>query len=152
MFKRSELTKMTKADIADHIASNHDLAIDPDKATKEDLIEKLYALEGVAEDGDDDGSEQASDEIAETERPSHVTVNVFEMPNTPKDVHIIVDGYPRQFLKGKDVKLPYKVFTALDEAREITYEPKTNEDGHTVMEPTEAHTYPFGIVERHFEE
>lgn len=97
-------------------------------------------------DNDPDEDEDDVQEPAEAPKvPKYVTINIHP---DEKDPHPVTGGANfRSFRveRNKDVKVPFWVYNSLKNAVTIKTDPKT-------MEKRPVQTYPFSVLEQHYED
>jgi hypothetical protein len=101
------------------------------------LEETGIALTPVTDSKDDDEEKTAR-------QPTHATIVVQDDERDPSPVCGSVNFVAYRIPRNKEVKVPYKIVESLRHASKTIYDPDT-------MEPKQILSYPFSIIENHYE-
>lgn len=146
---RAQLGQLTKLQIVQMIYNETGEQIDPEKYTKDQLLD-LAAARNLLDDSPVQSVAGASAPKGRFDGATHVTVNLIRDDDTLNYVMVSdSNGNMCQVMKGVDVTLPIDVFHTLNDAIETVYKPRNTEGGSLVMDPTKRHRFPFSIVEVH---
>lgn len=103
---------------------------------------------------DDDGPEETTETVAKTTarpQPTAVTINIQE---DEKDTHPAVGSHNFQtfrIVRGVDVRVSINTYHALKDAQKDVLIQKTALDGTVISTIKSVQTYPFSIVEWHYD-
>lgn len=93
---------------------------------------------------DEDDDDKPAEVKAEKPKPTFVTINVHDDENDPHPITVGVQFTAWRIRRNEDVKIPYRVYEALLNAKRTVINPETKQT-------KEVPTYPFSVVEFHFE-
>ena len=147
---RAQAAQLTKAQLAQLIYTETGQQVDPDKFTKDQLLEICDKSDLFDTTAASDVAGSSGEGGGRFDGATHVTVNLL-VDDDARNYVMVSDenGNMSQVMKGTDVKLPIGIFHSLNDAVETHFKPRTSESGALIMDESKRHRYPFSIVEIH---